>query len=113
MGEVAAGRDPANTRDGDKSAPSVADLAARFMQEHVEAKRKPRTAQEYRRLLDKNILPALGTRRILDVTRSDIARFHHSLNETPYQANRALALLSKLFNWAESHGYRPDESNPC
>ena len=38
LGEVAAGHDPADTRDGDKAAPSVADLAARFMQEHVEAK---------------------------------------------------------------------------
>ena len=32
---------------------------------------------------------------------------------TPYQANRVLALLSKVFNLAERWGLRPDGSNPC
>jgi integrase len=47
------------------------------------------------------------------VTRADIARLHHSLSATPYQANRLLAVLRKLFNWAEARGYRQDASNPC
>jgi integrase len=29
------------------------------------------------------------------------------------QANSTLAMLSKLFGWAEKHGLRPDGSNPC
>ncbi len=32
--------------------------------------------------------------------------------ETPYVANRTLALLSKFFNWCERHGFRPDGTNP-
>jgi integrase len=79
----------------------------------VQAKRKPSTAREYRRLLNKVILPSLGNRRATEVERSDIAQLHHKMGKTPYQANRVLALLSKLFNWAELHGYRPDGSNPC
>jgi integrase len=113
LGEVAAGHDPAAVRDSDKASLNVADLAEHFIQEHVEAKRKSSTAREYRRLLDKIGLPTLGKRRITDVVRSDIARLHHEMGKTPYQANRVLALLSKLFNWAELHGYRPDGSNPC
>ena len=113
LGEVAAGRDPAATRDRDNAAPTVRDLAHRFLQEHVQAKRKPSTAREYRRLLNKVILPSLGNRRATEVERSDIAQLHHKMGKTPYQANRVLALLSKLFNWAELHGYRPDGSNPC
>jgi len=35
------------------------------------------------------------------------------LRDTPYQANRTVALLSKFFNWAEQHSLRPDGSNPC
>jgi integrase len=31
----------------------------------------------------------------------------------PYQANRLLAVLSKMFNLAERWGLRPDGSNPC
>ena len=37
---------------------------------------------------------------------------HHRLKDTPYQANRLLGLLSKMFNLAERWGYRPDGSNP-
>jgi len=47
------------------------------------------------------------------VTRRDIAKFHHARRETPIEANRALAVTSTLFNFAERIGYRPDGSNPC
>ena len=35
------------------------------------------------------------------------------MHATPYQANRTLAVLSKMFNLAELWGLRPDGSNPC
>jgi integrase len=46
------------------------------------------------------------------VTRADIARFHHGLRHIPYQANRNLEVISKMFNLAELWGLRPDGSNP-
>jgi site-specific recombinase XerD len=55
----------------------------------------------------------LGRRPFVEIQREDVARFHHGLSATPYVANRTLAVLSKLFNWAEKHGLRPDGSNPC
>jgi hypothetical protein len=78
LGEVAKGADPAGAKAAAKAAPTVAELAARFLAEHAEAKRKPRTAREYRRLFEKVILPALGEKRVPDVTRQDIARLHHT-----------------------------------
>ncbi len=36
-----------------------------------------------------------------------------ALRETPYQANRMLALLSKMMQLSEKWGLRPDGSNPC
>jgi integrase len=113
LGEVAHGKDPARARAEEKAAPTVAALAEQFMAEHAEAKRKASTAREYRRLLDHVVLPAIGKRRIDDVTRRDIAKFHHARRETPVEANRALAVTSTLFNFAERVGYRPDGSNPC
>jgi integrase len=113
LGEVARGADPASVRAAAKAAPSVTELTARFLAEHVEAKRKPRTVREYRRLIEKIILPALGQRRVADVTRQDIAQLHHALRATPTEANRTLALLSVLFTFAERQGERPDGSNPC
>ena len=48
-----------------------------------------------------------------EIQRSDIAELHHGMRETPYQANRTLGVLSKMFNLAELWGLRPDGSNPC
>ena len=48
-----------------------------------------------------------------DVTRADVSRLHHGHRTKPYAANRALAVLSKMFALAEKWGERPDGSNPC
>lgn len=42
--------------------------------------------------------------RACDVARADVARLHHTLRTTPYQANRVLAMLSKMFAWADKRG---------
>ena len=67
LGAVAAGTDPAAARRARKAAPTVADLANRFLAEHVETKRKPRTVSEYARLLQKAVLPELGSKRVAPV----------------------------------------------
>jgi integrase len=88
-------------------------LAARFLVEHAEAKRKASTAREYRRLLEHVVLPAIGSRKVSDVTRRDVERLHQGRRGTPTEANRALACLSTMFTFAERWGLRPDGSNPC
>ena len=113
VGEVADGNDPAHTRATGGSVDTVAELVKTFFEEHVEAKRALRTRQEYRRLFDRRILPELGHFPITKITRQDVLRLHHRLKKTPYQANRIIAVLSKMFNWAELNGYRPDNTNPC
>ena len=45
--------------------------------------------------------------------RKDIAKLHHDMRDKPYQANRTLGVLSKMFSLAEVWGLRPDGSNPC
>jgi integrase len=113
LGEVAAGRDPAAGRDTTRADRSLAVVLEKFMAEHVRPKLKPNTAREYERTAGLYIVPRLGRRPIGDLKRQDIAKLHHELASTPYQANRTLALLSKVFGWAEKHGLRPDGSNPC
>ena len=110
---AAHGKDPAGAKAAAKTAPTVGELAERFLAEHVDTKRKERTADEYRRLLDKMILPALGKRKVADVTRQEVTKLHHAHRATPYQANRIFAVLGKMFNLAERWGVRPDGSNPC
>ena len=89
------GADPAADKIARQEAPTIAELAERFLAEHAEAKRKASTAAEYRRLLDKIILPALGKRKVADVTRADVTKLHHANRAAPYQANRVLAVLSQ------------------
>jgi integrase len=113
LGEVAVGRDPAIDRDKAKADKTLNAVLDRFMAEHVAPKRKASTAREYQRIAKLYIVPSLGRRLLSEITRQEIAKLHHALLQKPYQGNRVLALLSKFFNWAEKHGFRPDGSNPC
>lgn len=111
--EVAAGGDPAGAKIDKRSAPSVSDLLDRYLTGHVEKKNKASTEDHARRLVDKILRPALGKLKVADVTLADIERFHSGMSKTPYDANRALAALSKAFTLAEVWGMRPDHTNPC
>lgn len=113
LAEVEKGGDPAENKQAGRQAPTFSDVAQRYMEEHANVKKKARSIKEDRRLLDKVLLPVLGPRKLDDITRADITKLHHSLRETPYQANRALSLLSKLFNLCEKWGLRKDGTNPC
>ncbi len=113
LGEVAAGRDPATEHDKAKAGRSLGVVLDQFMAEHVRPKLKTSTAREYERTARLYIVPRIGRRPIGELERQDVAKLHHELTSTPYQANRTLALLGKFFGWAERHGLRPDGSNPC
>jgi integrase len=112
LAEVRTGSDPAGARKERRDAVTVVELADRFEKEHVAVHLKESTAKEYRRNLRRFILPVLGRHRVTDVTRADVAKFHHDLRHIPYQANRNLEIISKMFNLAEMWGLRPDGSNP-
>ena len=113
LGLKAAGRDPAAERDHRKGVITLAELGERFLSDYVPQHCKPSTAYEYNRAVELFINPTLGAHRLTDLVRADVAKFHHELHDRPYQANRALGVLSKMFNLAEEWGLRPDGSNPC
>lgn len=106
------GDDPAAKRDAERRAVTVKELAKRFDEEHIAIRVKATTGKGYRRLLEKTILPAIGNLRITDVTRADIAKLHHDQRHIPYEANRCLEVISKMFTLAELWGLRPDGTNP-
>lgn len=112
LAAVKDGEDPAGERSRARKACTVKELAERFDEEHISVRLKPGTAREYRRNLRRFILPALGRLKVAEVTRADIAKFHHDLRHIPYQANRNLEVISKMFVLAEMWGMRPDGSNP-
>ena len=108
--DARAGKNPTG-RNAD--APTMIALGKRFLKEYVSTHCKPSTAEEYRRSVKLFIDPRIGRYRVPDIQRSDIAALHHDMRDTPYQANRTLGVLSKMFNLAELWDLRPDGSNPC
>lgn len=113
ISQAKAGSDPARELDEARKSPTVKNLGERFLKEHVAIRCKPSTQYEYRRSVELFINPEIGTRKVVDIERRDIAEMHHRLSHIPYQANRTLGVLSKMFNLAEVWGLRPDGSNPC
>lgn len=114
LGQKAAGKDPASERDHRKQAvTTLRELCERFLAHYAETHVKAKTAKDYEQLIRKLIIPALGRHGIADLKRSDISQFHHDLRDRPYLGNRALAVLSKMFNLAEQWGLRDDNTNPC
>jgi integrase len=113
LGAAATGEDPAFERKRPKLGDSFGEIFERFLKDHVDAKRKTRTAEEYRRIVKLHLLPRWSDRKLADLARSDVVKLHREMGDAPYAANRTIALLSKFFNWCEAQGIRPDHSNPC
>ena len=107
------GADPSQERQVARTAPTVKDLADRFMIEHSEARNKPSTVRGNRVTLKAHILPAMEKTKVADVKRSEVADLIGRLRGTPTAANHCLSLLRKMFNLAELWGLRPDGTNPC
>ena len=86
-------------RHAERAAPTVTDLCALYVEEHL-PKKRPSTRAEYQSMLDRLIKPKLGKMKVVDVRFSDIDKLHRGLKATPYRANRVVALLSSMFNHA-------------
>ena len=107
------GVDPRDANVRREVEPSMADLGRRFLEEYVPVHCKSSTGEEYRRLVRLFVDPVIGELRVREVQRKDIAALHHGLRDKPYQANRTLSVLSKMFSLAAAWGLVPDGTNPC
>ncbi len=111
--EIKAGGDPSAHRQEKRAAPTVRELAERYMKDYVEIHHKAGTARETQRLIERNLLPRLGTRKVQDISYEEIARLHGAMRATPIEANRTLSALRGMMNKAEKWGWRPRGTNPC
>lgn len=97
---VRTGGDPMATRHQERSAPKMDTLFDRYLAEHARKRKKPSSLRNDIRMIEKCLRPHFGAMRVKDVTRQKIRSYHSSLEATPYEANRQLALLSKIFTFA-------------
>jgi integrase len=102
------GHDPMKVRHTDRAAPTVADLAKRYIEEHAIHK-VARAQADDSSMLNKLVLPTIGRIKVQDVRRDDIDQLHRHVSRTrPIRANRMAQLLSKLFSLAVRWEYRLD-----
>jgi hypothetical protein len=112
IGCIKRGEDPVPDRE-QEAAPTVADLAGRYMEAHAAVNCNAHTRKAYGSALRNHILPTLGSKPVTEVRRSDAEALHYALRDTPRQANRVLMVLSKMFSLAEDWGLAPLGGNPC
>ncbi|WP_046868081.1 tyrosine-type recombinase/integrase [Microvirga massiliensis] len=99
---IALGGNPAQDREDRTKAPTINALVDAYLASHAHLKR---SGGEDRRMIERDIRPALGSRRVAEITRRDIETFRDSQRSTPIAANRKLALLSKMLNLAIGWGW--------
>src|SRR4051794_37149736 len=102
-----AGRDPRlleaeeRRRKDQERRTTFEGVAALFMERYVDRELRPNTAREYRRILQGPDTRDWRSRPLSSLTKGDITDLLHRMEErgSPAAANRALAYLSKFFNW--------------
>ena len=111
LGQVMRGGDPAEDALNTRRAPKMKDLADQYISEYAKPQKRPKSVQNDISMLNRIILPKLKNRFVAEVNHRDIQSLHNSLSNTPYQANRVLALLSKMLTLSVRWGWRAD--NPA
>ncbi len=129
LGEVAAGRDPAEEKAKARDDMTVDELCDLYLAEGCSTK-KPSTLSVDRGRIERHIKPLLGRKRARSVTRSDVERLlrdvaagktarvektrprgRANVRGGKGTANRTVSLLSAIFSFAVGRGIRSD--NPA
>jgi integrase len=108
LADALKGNDPVADDRAIRAAPTMKELAADYLEQHALPKKRTRSVENDRSMLDRIILPRLGGKKVNAVQSRDIHALHVAMQDTPYQANRVLALLSKMFSLATNWGWRGD-----
>lgn len=108
--QIAQGGDPVASKRQVRDETTFRELFHLYLESH--AKPHKRSWKEDERQYNV-YLKKLHNRPLSKIGRADIATLHTRIGRDngPYQANRTLALLTHLFNFAASHDW--SKSNPC
>lgn len=119
--EVQRGNDPDETlpwlknrqAEAGGSAPvegPFSDLCRSYLDERRSSLRTA-TYRLYSRLIERHIVPTFGAREPAEITRADVKEWIERLTATPTQANRAMAVMRLVCEWAAEEGVIP--ASPC
>jgi integrase len=119
---VEKGDDPATVKAEERNAETFAELAREYAERHAKFKRSGREdlrllyGSPHKKKTGKRphepIVKRWGARKAKDITRRDVRALLDEIAErAPIMANRTLALVRKMFNFAIEHSWL--ETNPC
>lgn len=104
------GAEAVTEREEERKAPTVATLAEEYLEKW--AKPRKRSWAVDKRILQKDVLPEWGQRKAKDISRRDIIRLLDEVAERGgIIANRTLAVVRKMFNFALTRDLVP--GSPC
>lgn len=97
---VAAGYDPAAEKMAARRAQTFAELATDYLEKHAKPNKKSWKADEW--LINKELLPRWRTSHAAEISRADVRDLLDTIADrgARIQANRVLALVRKIFNFA-------------
>lgn len=97
--QVLNGVDPLEKKKQYSQAYTMKSLCEAYLSRYAKIHKK--TWHEDERRINKHLIPKWGSHSVISITRADIMTFHANLGKTaPYEANRILRLLSKMFELA-------------
>ena len=118
--QVASGSDPAADKLAERrgvvarrEAVTFKTLAEQFLREHMATKRKASTASLYEILFRRHAYPSLADVKADELTRPMLSKLHVGMSDTPYSANRLLAVISSMYTFAAKRGLVPEGLNPA
>lgn len=113
LAAIKAGQDPSAEKKALRKAPTVSELAKRYVSEDVKIRNRPSTVRQKERMIDTKILPVFGKTRVADVTRQSVRDWHSGMAEKRAEANNCLRTFRHMMSFAEEIGWRIEGQNPC
>lgn len=107
---VKRGDDPRAEKAARKARMTFDTLVEEYREKRL-SRRKPATRKDYEGRIRRVLVPYFKGRFVDDVTTAMVIDCHHKHRRTATEANRALAVLSTMMQFAISQGIRKD--NPC
>ncbi|WPL20540.1 tyrosine-type recombinase/integrase [Thiorhodovibrio frisius] len=101
-----AGTDPLEERQRDTRGETIKDLCAAYLERHASQKK---SGHDDQRRINSHILPTWRNLKAASIKRADVAALHSKIGKrAPYEANRTLALVAKMFELARRWGFVPE-----
>jgi integrase len=104
-GRLLDGADPVMQRKQDRERERTGNtfrkVAETFLARYVRKNLRQTTGSEYERIINRDLIPRWGNKRLEEITRQDVIRLLDEIEDrgSPIMANRTLAIVRKIFNW--------------